>query len=367
MEKGVITNSQLMMLITVITLSTSILYVPQPITSSAGRDGWFLVLVAGGIGIFNTLIFIWIARLYPGKNLIQINRLLLGKVLGFILNCIYIFYFIDLGTWVLREFSAFLLITFIPITPIIVYLILGMIMCSYATFHGVEVLARINEIIFFLVIFILLVIYLFLFGQYHLEYVKPILENGFIHPLKHILTPAVWFGDVMIISMLINHVKQNKNTTHFILGGIGITFFFILLDVLVCTLVFGAETTATLTYPTFSLIQNISIANIIDRFDVIVVALWVAGTFVKFTSYFLAAVQGFSDMISLENYRYLIFPLSIGWIIYARFKVAGGVEMARLFSEQAWFWSMFQFVIPLLLLCIAFTKQMLWKKGNEES
>jgi uncharacterized membrane protein HdeD (DUF308 family) len=82
MSKEMISNRQFMILIALIIVATSSLYVPQAVTYTTGRDGWYVVMVAGVVGAVNCMVFLWLERMYPGKSFLEINKLLLGDMLG---------------------------------------------------------------------------------------------------------------------------------------------------------------------------------------------------------------------------------------------------------------------------------------------
>ncbi|RXZ80890.1 spore gernimation protein [Paenibacillaceae bacterium] len=358
-QQTVISNRQMMAIVTLATVGTSSLYAPATLALYAERNSWYLVVVGGMIGVFNIYLFVWLNRLYPDKNLITIITHLLGKWIGGALALVYIFFFMDLGTWVLREFSQFFVIALDPTIPIILYLIAGGIMCGYAVYMGLEVFARVSEIIFFVTTFVFLAIYAVLVNQYHPEYLLPVLEHGLIQPLKGLMVPISWFGDLMIISMLLNHLRKTKQTPYYISGTIGIIIIILLLSVLTCTMSLGGEATATFTYPSISLIQNISLFRNIERFDAILVAVWVMSSFVKITVYLWSAVRGLTDLFSLRNPRLVVWPLIAGCIICANYKAWGLIEIAFFYDKYAWYFVIFQLFVPTALLLVALGKEKL--------
>ncbi|MGD8189364.1 GerAB/ArcD/ProY family transporter [Brevibacillus ginsengisoli] len=362
MGKEVISNKQFVSLITVIAIASPILYIPKAVTSTANRDGWYVVLIAGFFGMINALVILWLEKQFPGKNLMEINRILLGRFIGGLLNFVFILYFIDLCTWVLREFTEFLLITVEPTTPFYVYVTIGMILASFTAFHGLEVFARVSEIIFPIVFGIYLLVFCLLLNQYHPENLLPVLENGVVKPLKGMLETETLFGDIMIILMITNHVRKDQNTQKYLMMSMGWSTIFICASVVASIMDFGAETTSTLTYPTFTLIQDINIANILDRIDILVVAIWILGVYVKFTSYFFGAVYGISTALQLKNYRVVILPIALAMIVITKWKVPNFIQISTIYSQNAWYFALFQIGIPSALLLLAILRKKLIKK-----
>ncbi|WP_245375378.1 GerAB/ArcD/ProY family transporter [Paenibacillus eucommiae] len=358
MERAVvISNQQMLALVVVATIGTSSLYAPSTLAHYAGRDSWYLVVVGGAIGLLNIFVFLWLNRMYPEKNLITICLHVFGRWFGGLLALVFIFYFLDLATWVLREFSQFFIITLDPAISMTWYLIAGAIMCAYAVYYGLEVFARVAEIIFVVTTFTFLAIYMLLISQYHPEYLLPVLEHGMVKPLKGLMVSVSWFGDLMFISMIIRHVRHTKHTPYYAMAAVGVIFCILLLAVLSCTMILGGETTATFTYPSISLIQNISFFHNIERFDAALVAIWVMSSFVKITVYFWSALQGLSDLLRLRQPRRFIVPLAAAFVICSKYKAWGLIEIASFYDKQAWYFVLFQFFVPSALLLAAHVKE----------
>jgi hypothetical protein len=139
----------------------------------------------------------------------------------------------------------------------------------------------------------------------------------------------------------------------FALGAVGITTVLLLLSVLSCTMLFGAKASGTFTYPSISLIQNIKLFRNIERFDAVLVAVWVLSSFIKITLYFWASLKGLTELLKLRQPRSFIVPLALGLLVSAKYKVWGLIELAAFYDKQAWYFMVFQLALPLLLLLIA--------------
>ncbi|BAU28390.1 spore germination protein (amino acid permease) [Aneurinibacillus soli] len=353
MQKEIISNRQFMALFAVVSFATTILYVPQVVTSMVDRDGWFLILISGIFGTINMMLFVILEKLYPGKNLLQVNRLVLGRFVGGIVNFAFIFYFIDLCTWTMREFADFFLITIEPTTPISVYLIVAIVLSAHIVFHGVEVLARVNEVAFFLIFFAYLLLCLLLVNQYHLEYLRPVLENGVWKPFTYWEMPTSFFGDAFVVCMFFNYVRKTKHTPMYVLAGM------LLSTILLCTVVFvsimtlGAKTSSMFTYPTLTLIRNINIAKLLDRIDIFVVTIWMLGAFIKFSSYFMASVYGLSEVLRIKKRGWIILPVALCMLVHAKFKVSSLVQLVNVYNDAPWYFQTFQLYLPSAVLVVA--------------
>ncbi|WP_372637838.1 endospore germination permease [Cohnella sp.] len=357
-RREVISNFQLMSLIVISTIGTSSLYAPATLVRYAERNSWFLVLAGGLTGLLNLLILMTLNRMYPDKNLIRICKHVLGPWIGGLLAFAVIFYFIDVTAWIVREFAQFFIVALSPVIPQSWYLATGVIMGAYAVYRGLEAFSRVSEIVLFVIVFTFLGIYAALSWQYHPEYLLPILENGWLEPLSGIIPVASWLGDLMFISMMLNHVRRTKKTAAYAVGAVAVTTVLLMLSVLSCTLLFGAKASESFTYPSISLIQNIRLFRYIERFDAALVAVWVMSCFIKLTVYFWSAQQGLADLLKLEKPRRFLIPVAAGIYVCAKFKVWGLIELGRFYDQQAWYFCLFQYAVPGFLLLIA------WLRGD---
>jgi spore germination protein (amino acid permease) len=360
-----ISNQQLMALIVISTVGTSSLYAPATLSLYAARDSWLLVLIGGAIGLMNLLVFFRLNKLYPDKNLITICFHVLGRWFGGLLAFVFICYLIDLTSWVLREFAQFFIIALNPMIPQNWYLVAGIVMCAYAVYHGLEVFSRISIIILIVTTATFLTIYILLVNQYHPEYLLPVLENGLLPPLKGTVVVASWFGDLMFISMILRHVQHTNKTIHWAMAGVGITCCLLMMAVVGCTIVFGGEATSTFTYPSISLIQNIVLFRNIERLDAALIVVWVMSCFIKVTVYFWSALQGMTDWLKLRRPHMFILPMAAAFVVCSKYKVWGLIEMASFYDRQAWYFLLFQLVLPVLLLAMALVKEKASRKEEQ--
>jgi len=365
MERRIqISNLQMMALIALATFGNSSLYAPQVLALYAERDSWFVVLVGGVIGILNVIVFLVLNRLYPDKNLVSICTHLFGKWVGWLVGLVIVFFIMDVASWSLREFTQFFIITLNPIIPQSYYIVTGAIMAGFAVYHGLETFARLSILFLPITVGTFLIIYILLFNQYNAAYLLPVLENGVLQPLKGTMVMASWFGDLMFVSMMLKHVRKTKQTPYYMMAAVGITFFILLMSALTCTMVFGGKTTATFIYPNISLIQNLQLFTNIERFDAVLVVIWVMGSFIKITVYLWSALHGLKELLHIQRIRMWIVPVAAALTVVSKYKVWGLIELATFYDKQAWYFVLFQLGIPVIILLIALLKENMKKAGG---
>lgn len=76
-----------------LTIGTSILVTPSGLAHTAREDAWMASLFSLLINLLMVVLYIAIARLYPGQSIFEIHEKVLGKLLGKLFSLIYLFYF----------------------------------------------------------------------------------------------------------------------------------------------------------------------------------------------------------------------------------------------------------------------------------
>ena len=66
------------------------------IVSFTKQDTWFVILLSVPVMFFLIFIYVALIKSFPGKNLMQINEAVFGKVAGKIISFLYLFSFLTL-------------------------------------------------------------------------------------------------------------------------------------------------------------------------------------------------------------------------------------------------------------------------------
>jgi hypothetical protein len=64
-------------------LGTAVTYMPE---NSAGRDAWICTLLAIPVGVSILALVIGVQKMFPGRNILEVSQLVMGRSLGQILS-----------------------------------------------------------------------------------------------------------------------------------------------------------------------------------------------------------------------------------------------------------------------------------------
>lgn len=327
----------------------------------AKEGAWIAILLGVLAGILIIYIFTYLQKAYPSKNFFEIITSILGKKLGFILAFLYVWQTIWSNSRNLREFSEMILMTSLPETPLIVIVSTFMLMSIFVLIKGVEVLARVSEIILPVLIFFLVVVFVLLYLSDVTDFnnLLPILGEGLFSLFETIPTVAMFpFGELYIFAtyfQLVNKKEEIRKT------GIKVV---VISGVLLCiTVVFdiavlGVKYASISTIPFLEAIRLIRVKEIIANLDAIATMIIFFGGFFKMTIYMYGNVLMISSIVKSISRRVLI-------IIYGVFLVFFSLGFEPDYAYHHWmstfdtnFYGVyFTHVIPILIFFLFLIKR----------
>ncbi|PWV95904.1 spore germination protein KB [Paenibacillus cellulosilyticus] len=321
LDNGKINGRQLMVLVFLYSVGTTVLVIPSGLASIAKQDAWIGGLVGILLGMLTVGLYVMLWRMYPDKTFVGICEAVLGRWAGIIISLIYSLYsFIGTAT-VLFYVTNFFQIHFLPRTPVVFTCILFAIIVVMGTRMGLESIARTSELMlpWFLILFFVLVTTLT--PQINIDNMLPIYEAG----TKSVIWAGITFAGtaympmVFLFALLPRVQDRQMNLARMglflaaLAGGLCVVFV-----TLLCIWILGPDITMRSIFPSYALVKKISIGNFIQRIEAILAGLWFITTYMKTTFYFYSWVTSLSEILRLNNYRTLTLPCAIMMIIFSQ-------------------------------------------------
>lgn len=348
-------------------LPTALLSVPAVSISLAGRDAWMTEIAASVFGIIVVFVSTMLGYRFPDKTLFQFACDILGKYVGKLIGLAYLFFFITGAAYITRQFGAFLVTSFMPRTPLIVFMVVLIMLAAYAVKSGFEVIARMNQFVLLLVFVSIAGIFVLILNEFRFEHLFPILENGVKPVLRGGMTPSAWRGEVFILMVFIPYLNKYKQARVSALKSVAILTAVLFLDIVVSIGVFGRQA-AQFVFPVFSLAYYIEVAGFIERVEAVVLALWVSGVTLKVAIWYYAGVLGISQVFGLQDHKPLVFPLGLILGVLSLIVFTNSAESAEFFAKEFPYYAFtFEIIIPLglLILAVIRKKSSFQKKGGK--
>lgn len=314
-NENILSARQLMILIFLFSVGTTILVVPSMLAAETKQDAWISGVVGVGIGLLFLMMYVKLAKLYPNYTLFDINERLLGKWLGKAVTLFLVFIAVVLSAQVLFYIGSFMTTQIMPTTPIQAINILMITFVIMGSKLGIIILGRTAEIFFpwILLLFFLLVI--FVTPQAHFKNLLPIGEANIMSITRASIFMIVYsyFPIVFTLCLISNDAKFPKRLTKSFLYG-GITSGIMMISIaFLSIMVMGPDQSSRHVYATYALAKKISVGNFLQRIEVTVAFLWFISIYFKLTLYFHVAIKGIASLFQIQNHKSLSTP--VGFIV----------------------------------------------------
>ncbi|MDF2959599.1 MAG: germination protein [Paenibacillus sp.] len=103
MENARLSGWQMFTLTYTIVVGTSYILLPAKLMADAKQYAWLVCVWATLYGLVLAGAWLYLSKHYPGKSLVQISTEVLGKWAGGFVALLYIFFFIQIASWVYSD------------------------------------------------------------------------------------------------------------------------------------------------------------------------------------------------------------------------------------------------------------------------
>ncbi|WP_028547970.1 GerAB/ArcD/ProY family transporter [Paenibacillus sp. UNC451MF] len=354
LEKRSITQLQLMVIIVITILPTAILFLPAITAVDARQNTWISAVFATLFGVVMAWFLLKLCFRFPDKPLDLFCSDIVGKTVGKCIAFLYGCFFLHAGSILLREYVEYVTTAMLPATPNEVISISTLFLAAFAVRGGLEVIGRLSEFVFIILIFTIVFVLVFSIKDVQWDYLLPMMEDGIRPIMKGAYTPASWFGEVVTVAFFlyqVNHTNKSRQSVHKGILLIGI----LLIAVSIITIgVFRAIEVSRLKFPTFELARDIEVGEFLGRLEWVVDSLWILGAFTKITVFYYFGVVIAARLFQLMDYKPIIFPVGLLLIALSIWLYGSVVDLVG-FLAHTWpsYSLMFEAVLPLFLLLIA--------------
>ncbi|MDF2567270.1 MAG: spore gernimation protein [Oscillospiraceae bacterium] len=319
------------------------------------QDSWIVVILAFLVCLPFLFIFISIMRNFPDKNLIQINTLVFGPVVGNIISAMYIWYFLTLTSLNLRDLSDFVHQTIMPKTPSIVIMFLFLLVCAWAVRFGIGVVTRYNTLFSIIQIVILALAVVFTANLIDFQNFLPMFDQPameYVHG-THVVS-TIPFGEVVVFLMITPNIKlPPKKISKFFLWGFVIGGIVLVVVILRDTAVLG-NVLGLFSLPSFETQRMASLMEALSRLEIMFASVLIILLFAKVTFLYYVTVLSLAQIFKFETFKPFILSIGALAIVYAFILYSSSMQHVESGTNATpILWTLFEFVLPMLTLLIA--------------
>ncbi|OLN33089.1 GerAB/ArcD/ProY family transporter [Desulfosporosinus metallidurans] len=355
MEKNAkISGTQVSMLMFVFVSSTIIIYVPGFTAKEAKESAWLAASILPFTFGFITLWVIYkLGSYFPKLTIFQYCEVIMGEFLGKCFGIIYIIFLLVMDVLVLREFSDFLVITTLPLTPRIWLLASIVAVATYGAYKGLEVIVRAVQFILGIYLLGFLLSVLFALTNFEAGRLLPIMEEGLLPIIRGSMAPSSWYGEICLLAMLfpfVNKPVELKRKGFIALFAITL---FVTVDVAVTIGVLGSGLTSALAQPFWVVTRSIEIGEVVQRLESFLLVFWISGIIIKATLLSYLICLGLTQVFGWKRLKVVLGISAISELFIAEVLLGNASQVSVILSSY-WppFAMVFELVIPTFLLGI---------------
>ncbi|MDM5223412.1 spore germination protein [Peribacillus sp. NJ11] len=315
--KDQITTPQAAVIVINYILGTRLLTLPRSSTVKVHTpDVWISVILGGVITIMAGVIMVKLSQRFPEKTFYQYSNEIVGKWMGRLHSLAIIFYFLTTSGFQILAMAEVIKYLLLEGTPTWAIMMIFMWVGLYLIIGGINPIARLFEIILPLTVILFLVVTFMSFKIFEIDNLRPVLGEGVIPVLKGVKTTALAFTGPEIMLLLIPFMNQPKKAVKVLLVGVFIPLMFYVITVVMVIGALSVDGVLTRTWPTLDLIRSFEVAGLIfERFESLLLVVWIMQIFATFTITFYAAALGLAQLSKKSIHPFMFGLLPILYII----------------------------------------------------
>jgi spore germination protein KB len=351
-EKGKISNQQLLFLIAGFVLGSALLI---DFTVGLTEQQTWMVLLAGLVITAPVILsYVVLAKRFPGMNLVQINDMVYGRFLGKVISIYYIFFFSMTLSFNIRDVGELYITFLMQDTPFIFFLIVFTATCAYAVIKGIEVLARISHLFVVSGMFVIISTFTLLIDQMDFSNFLPIFELPLIKLFQGIhIVSVIPYGETVVFLMIMGCLNKTDHAVKKTFSGLLIGAVSLLIVAVRNTAVLG-RTQTIWTTTSFQSIRLINIGTVLTRMDFLIGIAQTILIFFKCSIFLYVLVVAVSQLLGLKSYVPLVLPIAGIEVIIAATVFQSPVDHAMITQNAGIIYSApLVFIFPPLSLLIA--------------
>ncbi|WDV46744.1 endospore germination permease [Clostridiaceae bacterium M8S5] len=317
---------------------------------SAGIDSWISVGIALFLSFPIIMLYAKLISLFPDKSLFGINEFVFGKIIGSIINLLYIWYALHLAALIIRNLGVFLVVVSFSKTPLIVIMGLLSLLCLFGVKSGIQVLGRFSISGTIIVTFVAFSSMLFAAPSMDFNNVRPFLYNGIMPILKSTFSVITFpFGELIIITLVCPIFKNPKNSTKILTWSLFLSGIFLFFMTFSETCFMGKQYIDAL-FPSHDASRRISLADFIQRIEVLVTMNILITIFIKCCLCLIGLVNGIVTLFKMKSTNFIITPCTLLILNLSYFLYPSANAMFNwTFAVSSYYAFFFQVILPVVI------------------
>lgn len=329
------------------------------VIKTSGTAAWYATIISCLTSLILFLFLYLLMKRFPGRNLIEVFEDVMGKVIGKSLALIFVIYLIYYAGSNLREFLEMIKAYNLPYTQpsfILAAFLMPVIVMAYL---GMDVIARVAYVSFFVVIVGLMLILVLGYPYYDINYIFPIGGYGIGSTLSTGVLRGSAYDEVVFMAVVINSLHGIKSfkkvgIISLVISGLVISIS-IFCELMAFEYTQGSENISDI----FQLSRIIYYSRFFQRIESVFLFIWVISSIITVATAFYISLSAFCKAFKIVNHKPLIPPFTFLTFMVAILpqSLSEVVEINVKFVRQYSIFIIYGIPILVLFMSILFKKK----------
>lgn len=302
-DKNMLDENEVMAMMIAYMVGVGILSLPAGLVKDAKQDGWISAAIGAVYPFYIGFAAVYMCKYNPKDNILVLSKRYLGKILGTILNSLFLVFIYIYIILTATGFTNIFRVYGTPfLTPFKIQIVL-IIIIIYASNKGIKLMGKTSEVSFYTIsILMTLLVFSLLKGQ--IINVKPFFGAGFTNILKASIESAYAYGGIEQIFLIYPLMKNKNRLKNAVVKGVGITAIFYAWATFISIYFLGYKVTGKNIWPVFLVSESVSV-SIINSFKSIFLLSWTGIMCNDLANQYNSILDILTDILKIKNRNWL--------------------------------------------------------------
>ena len=309
--KDKISVKQLFFVFTIMVSSPTTRLLPKFSAAKAQQAGWISPIISTVPFIMLILVIDSLLKKYKGQSMSDIISIILGRFLGKLVLVIYLLWALWLTAMYTRYYTERLTSSIYPNTSVGLFIVLALIPIAYILRSGFTPIARMSEILLPFIGAMLIMLALFLFPKVRADNLLPVYFNDIIPIFRGSIAVTGILSYLFLMFFLSDNVVNLKSLRVFGYIAAYVNISSIMLVNFIVIGVMSSSLARRVSVPVLTVVKQITIMDIIENIEAVVVAIWIFADFTMITTLLVIVLNLIKSIFNLSDTRLLINMLAV--------------------------------------------------------
>lgn len=309
-KNNLLTSNQITLTLIGYTMGIGILGLPDSLVKNAHQDAWISAALGALYPLYLSFLAIYISNKHSKENILVLSQKYCGNFIGGLLNfgfLIFFTYYLVVTTAGAANIFRVYVIEFLSPVKIMSAIL---IIAGYAAHKGIKVLGRVNELIFYIFLALILTS-LAALRKGSIQNLLPVFQSGILNILKSTKESMFSYSGIESIFLIYPFINDSKKIKYSVFKFV-LIIFIVYTYVTFITLFYLGPDTIPKSIWSFTIVIESFILPVINNFRFIFTFIWTGIALRLSANYYYATVFILKDLLkrgSKKRLIILIYPL----------------------------------------------------------